>query len=104
MDNAKRVDFPIVPEDDSSLPRVYSNFCVIQHSPYDFTLTFCEVQPLNERDLARAQQAGAVKAPVRARLVVPIQMVPGLIAALDENFRRFQQAINPPPPPQGTPN
>lgn len=104
MDNVKRVDLPIVPDDDSSEPRVYSNFCAIQHSPYDFTLTFCEVQPLSERELARAQQSGSVKAPVRARLVVPIQMIPGLIAALDENFRRFQQAVTPPPTPSGSPN
>lgn len=104
MDAVKRVDFPIVPaEEETALPRVYSNFCAIQHSPYDFTLTFCEVLPLTERDLARAQQAGAVAAPVKARLVIPIQMVPGLIGALDENFRRFQQAMSP-PPPAGSPN
>lgn len=103
MDNTKRIDLPIVPEDDSTLPRIYSNFCAIQHSPYDFTLTFCEVEPLDERNLARARQDGAVKAPVKARLVVPIQMVPGLIAALEENFRRFQAAVAP-PPPAGTAN
>ncbi len=97
MDPVKRIDFPIAPaDDDSAPPRVYSNFCAIQHSPYDFTLTFCEVQPLTERDLARAQQTGAVQAPVKARLVVPIQMIPGLIGALEENFRRFQQAMTPP--------
>jgi hypothetical protein len=103
MDAVKRVDFPIVPADDSDTSRVYSNFCAIQHSPYDFTLTFCEVLPLSERDLAKAQQAGAVAAPVKARLVIPIQMVPGLIGALDENFRRFQQAMSP-PPAAGSPN
>ncbi len=97
MDSGRRIDFPIVPADNAT-PRVYSNFCVIQHSPYDFSLTFCEVEPLDERNLAQAREAGEIKAPVRARLVVPVQMVPGLIAALDENFRRYQQSMTPPNP------
>jgi hypothetical protein len=97
MDSSRRIDFPIVPAD-TDAPRVYSNFCVIQHSPYDFSLTFCEVEPLGERALALAREVGEIKAPVRARLVVPVQMVPGLIAALDENFRRYQQSMTPPDP------
>jgi hypothetical protein len=40
-----------------------------------------------------------VKAPVRARLVVPVQMVPGLIAALQDNFRLYQDSFGPPKGP-----
>ena len=40
-----------------------------------------------------------VKAPVRARMVVPVQMVPGLIAALQENFRLYQESFGPPKGP-----
>jgi hypothetical protein len=93
------VNFTIVPEDDPGLPRVYSNFCSIQHSPFDFTLTFCEMLPLGERDLREAQQSHVVKAPARARMVVPVQMVPGLIAALQENFRLYQESFAAPKGP-----
>jgi hypothetical protein len=98
MDEKQAVNFNIVPDDEQALPgRVYSNFCAIQNSPFDFTLTFCEVLPLSEHDLEQARQKGHVKAPVRVRLAVPAQMVPGLIAALQENFRLFQQSVTPPP-------
>lgn len=95
MDEKRSVNFTIVPDDDSRLPRVYSNFCSIQNSPFDFTLTFCEMLPIGERELQQAQQSQIVKAPVRARMVVPVQMVPGLIAALQENLRMYQESFGP---------
>jgi hypothetical protein len=91
-----QLDFTIVADEDSTVPRVYSNFCAIQNSPFDFTLTFCEMLPPTEKQLREAQTTHVVKAPVRARLVVPVQMVPGLIAALQDNFRLYQQSFNPP--------
>ncbi|HEV8254364.1 MAG TPA: DUF3467 domain-containing protein [Vicinamibacteria bacterium] len=92
----KSVNFTIVPDDEGQVPRIYSNFCAIQNSPFDFTLTFCEMQPIGERELAQAQSTHVVKAPVKARMVVPVQMIPGLIAALQENFRLYQESFGPP--------
>jgi hypothetical protein len=89
----KRINFTVVPDDDAAVPRTYSNFCSIQNSPFDFTLTFCEMLPLGERQLQEAQTNHLVKAPVKARLVLPVQMVPGLIAALQENFRLYQESF-----------
>ena len=91
----KGVDFTVVPEEDTSVARVYSNFCSIQNSPLDFTLTFCEMLPLSERELKQAESSHVVKAPVRVRVVVPVQMLPGLIAALQENFRLYQESFGP---------
>lgn len=97
MDEVKKsVNFTIVPDDDRTTPRIYSNFCSIQNSPFDFTLTFCEMLPIGERDIQQAQDTHIVKAPVRARLVVPVQMIPGLIAALQENHRLYQESYGPP--------
>lgn len=99
MEQGKSVNFTIVPEDNSSIARIYSNFCSIQNSPFDFTLTFCEMLPIGERELQQAQATNVVKAPVRARLVVPVQMIPGLIAALEENFRLYQESFGLPKGP-----
>jgi hypothetical protein len=93
------LNFTVVPDEDTTVPRIYSNFCAIQNSPFDFTLTFCEMLPLGERQVKEAQATHTVKAPVRARLVVPIQMVPGLIAALQDNFRLYQESFGPPKGP-----
>ena len=52
-DKPQQVDFNIVPDDTVEVPRTYSNFCAIQNSPFDFTLTFCDMQPPTERSCAR---------------------------------------------------
>jgi hypothetical protein len=91
-----QLNFTVVPDEETNVPRVYSNFCAIQNSPFDFTLTFCEMLPLGERQVREAQATHTVKAPVRARLVIPTQMVPGLIAALQDNYRLYQESFGPP--------
>ena len=93
------MNFTVVPAEDTSVPRVYSNICSIQNTPFDFTLTFCEMLPLSERELTQAQETHVVHAPVRGRMVVPVQMIPGLIAALQENFRLYQESFGPPKGP-----
>src|SRR5215510_6987006 len=96
MDEARKpVNFTVVPEEGTSEPRIYSNFCSIQNSPFDFTLTFCEMHPLSEGEVQKAQSSGVVKAPIKARLVDPAQMIPGLIAALQENCRLYQESFGP---------
>ena len=95
-DKQQQVDFNIVPDDSVEVPRTYSNFCAIQNSPFDFTLTFCDMQPPTERQLREAQSTHVVRAPVRARIAIPVQMVPGLVTALQDNFRLYQQSFNPP--------
>ena len=90
----KQVNFTIVPDEQPGEPRIYANFCSISHTPFDFTLTFCEVMPLSERDLKAAEAEHVVRAPVRARVVVPVQFVPNLIAALQEHMRVFSETYS----------
>jgi hypothetical protein len=87
----KQVNFTIVPDERPGEPRTYANFCAIAHTPFDFTLTFCEVMPLSEQELREAEQHNTVKAPVRSRVVVPVQFVPTLVAALQEHMRVFAE-------------
>lgn len=88
------VNFTIVPDQSSDVPRTYANFCAVSHTPFDFTLTFCEVQPLSEKDLQDARAERVVRAPVRARLVVPVQFVPNMIAALQEHLRVYSESYS----------
>jgi Protein of unknown function (DUF3467) len=92
VSEAKQINFTIVPDETASVPRTYANFCAISHTPFDFTLTFCEVQPLSERDVRDAQADHVVRAPVRARMVVPVQFVPNMIAALQEHLRVYSES------------
>ena len=96
-DQPKQINFTIVPGEDpasAAAPRTYSNFCSIAHTPFDFTLTFCEVMPLSEKEIRDAEADHVVRAPARAKVVVPPQLVPNLIAALQENWRVFSESYN----------
>ena len=99
MSDRKQINFTIVPDDDPDLARIYANFCAISHTPFDFTLAFCEVLPLSERDIKAAEADHTVKAPVRAKIVLPVQFVPTLIAALQENLRIYSESHSPQPVP-----
>ena len=90
----KQINFTIVPDDNSSEPRTYANFCAIAHTPFDFTLTFCEVMPLSEQEVRSAESEHVVRAPVRAKVVVPVQFMPNLIAALQEHLRVFSESYS----------
>lgn len=95
MADAKPINFTIVPDDDRTLPRTYANFCAISHTPFDVTLTFCEVLPLSPEDVRDAEREHVVRAPVRAKVVLPLSVLPGLLAALQEHMRLLQESSAP---------
>jgi len=94
MSERKQVNFTIVPADEGAQDRTYSNFCAISHTPFDFTLTFCEVLPISEKDVREAGAEHVIKAPVRARIVVPVQFIPNLVAALQEHMRIYSESYS----------
>ena len=65
MDERKQINFTIVPDDRGNAPRIYANLCAISHTPFDFTLSFCEVLPLSERYPAGADQSRRPRASPR---------------------------------------
>jgi hypothetical protein len=92
---SKQINFTIVPADAETqheTRREYANFCAVAHTPFDLTLTFCDVRPLSERDIQTAEASQTVRAPVVARIALPFGVVPGLIAALQEQLRAMQDA------------
>ena len=105
MSEARQINFTIVPDESVEVARVYANYCAIANTPFDFTLTFCEVMPLSEKEIREAESDHVVRAPIRARLVLPVQFVPTLIAALQENMRIYAESHQPPqaPPVPGAP-
>ena len=97
----KQINFTIVPDepgDSSTIRREYANFCAVAHTPFDFTLTFCDVGPLSERDIKTAEASQTVRAPIVTRIALPFSVVPGLIAALQEQMRTVQEAQAAPDP------
>jgi hypothetical protein len=73
----------IIADHSISSPRIYSNYVQVSVSPLDCTLTFCDViGPQSEEEALKMQKTGTLPAPVRAVLVIPTQIVEGLIQAL----------------------
>ncbi|MEZ5317096.1 MAG: DUF3467 domain-containing protein [Vicinamibacterales bacterium] len=92
---SKQINFTIVPDesdDASGNRREYANFCAVAHTPFDLTLTFCDVRPLSEHDVQMAESSQVVRAPVVARIALPFSVIPGLISALQEQMRAIQDA------------
>jgi hypothetical protein len=92
---SKQINFTIVPDEPSDPERgrrLYANFCAVAHTPFDLTLTFCDVRPLSERDIESAEASQTVRAPVVARIALPFGVVTGLVAALQEQMRAVQEA------------
>jgi hypothetical protein len=90
MDERKQINFTIVPDDKGDVPRVYANFCAISHTPFDFTLSFCEVLPLSESDISADDARRA-----RTCSFQDCSAHPGssnLIAALQEHMRVFSES------------
>jgi hypothetical protein len=91
---SKQINFTIVPDEGgepATIRREYANFCAVAHTPFDLTLTFCDVRPLSEQDIKTAEVSQTVRAPVVARIALPFGVVPGLIAALQEQLRSVQE-------------
>lgn len=91
---AKQINFSIVPDESTGGASVYTNFCAVAHTPFDFTLTFCEMAPLSEKDVRAAEAEHVVRAPVKARVVLSPQVLPNLIAALQEQLRAYTESVS----------
>jgi hypothetical protein len=78
-------------------PRVYANYVQVSVSPIDCTLTFCDVMgPTNDEEALRMQKTGTLPAPVRVVLVIPNQIVEGLIQALQAQRDKQQAGMGKP--------
>ena len=54
------------------------------------------MRPLSEKDVEDVPEGGTqtVDAPVKVKVVVPLQLIPALGAALQENFRIYQDSYS----------
>lgn len=85
----------IIPDPSLASPRVYANYVQVSASPIDCTLTFCDViGPQSEEEALRVQKSGVMNSPVRVVVVIPNQIIDGLIQALQA--QRDKQVMSAP--------
>ena len=76
---------------DHSLPseRIYANYMEVQSTPFDLSLTFADAGPV--RDLESAKASGIYNIPVVAEIVVPAGIVPAMIKALADQYKKYKE-------------
>ncbi|MFH1941774.1 MAG: hypothetical protein ABIL68_06680 [bacterium] len=75
-----------------SYPRYYSNHISIHSTPLDFTFRFCEALPIYEKP--KKVQSGEIelKIPIKAEIVIPKEVFPALITAMQVHYEKFTKA------------
>jgi len=69
---------------------IYANFVNVNYTPWDFRVTFGVLKtPLPGVEIEQAQQVGAVQPEVVADLILPANLMHGLIGALRQGFDRY---------------
>ena len=88
----KQINFTIVPDDSADLPADLREFLRdLAHAVRLHAGVLRGAAALRAGHQGRGSRA-QVKAPVRAKIVVPLQVVPNLIAALQEHMRVFSES------------
>lgn len=71
----------------------YANFVQVRVTDYDFVLDFAQLlPPVSEDEATAATKRGAMDIPTRARIVIPVAVVPALIDALQRILGEFAKA------------
>jgi hypothetical protein len=87
----KGVTVAIVPHEKVEMERIYSNFVAVRHTPYDFTLEFCEFLPVSEGSNQEVRKSKQVNAEIKAKILMPTQIIPALIEALADNYDKYEK-------------
>ena len=77
---------------------VYANHVQVNHTPWDFRLTFSVLRapvPGQEQDEVN-KKGGVVHPEAIADIIVPANLMHGLIAALQTNFSSYLDQFGPP--------
>ena len=105
MSDRKQINFTIVPEDDGTEPRTYANFCARQpHAVRLHAHLLRSACRCPKRKFATPRPTTSCARRFARALVLPVQFVPTLIAALQENLRIFSESHQPQPQPPQPPD
>ena len=96
VDKPIGIEVHLVPDPKLELPypRLYSNHISIHSSPFDFTLRFCDALPVYEMPKNLQRGILEVKVPIVAEIIVPLEVFPSLINAMQEHLQKHQEALN----------
>jgi uncharacterized protein DUF3467 len=75
----------------------YANYVGVNHSPWDFRLTFGIVRaPLPGPELEAAQERGNIEPEAVAEIILPANLMASFLTVLRQNFDRYMEAYGVP--------
>lgn len=85
------IEVIIQPDAGLHTERIYANYVDVIHSPFDFTLRFCDMPPIRDFDEHKKNQ-GKLQVPIVSEIAIPAKLVPDLIGALEKQLVVFEDA------------
>jgi Protein of unknown function (DUF3467) len=68
----------------------YANYVNVNHTPWDFRMTFAVVKvPMPGPEVQAAERQGVLEAEAIADVLLPANLMHGLIMALQDNYDRY---------------
>ncbi|MBL6995964.1 hypothetical protein [Desulfobacula sp.] len=89
---AKGVEITLIPNKDTPQSRMYSNFIQVTQTPYDFSLIFCDATPILNYNNTDGKKIHNI--PIVAEIAIPMDLVSGLIGALQTQYDLYKDNID----------
>jgi len=88
-EDGKEKKFPFeLPEFESMPEELYSNHVIINHTNTEYNLFFTRINPVISK--SHIPKGRSAKLDVVARIVLPPQVIEGLISALEKNYKDYK--------------
>jgi len=84
--DGKGVKVTLVPTEGKVSNRVYANYVQIQNTPFDISIRFCDALPLYDKPQTHDVR---LDVPIVAEIVLPYDVVPNFIKALEEKYKHY---------------
>jgi hypothetical protein len=86
------------PQAPDYLRPVYANYATVNHTPWDFRLTFALVRaPMPGPETEAAKKGGGQVTPeVVAEIILPANLMHGFVSAIQGNFDKYLTSYGPP--------
>jgi hypothetical protein len=70
---------------------VYANFVNVSHTPWDYRLTFAQIRPPTSPEESQEALAEGLRPETVAEVIIPANLMAGLMTALKQNFDTYVQ-------------
>lgn len=89
----KEIEIKVQPIKLDEVPGQYVNYMFVVHSDDEFQLYFSEIALPTPSQIPRTENVLTIKTKSKIRLTVAPTVMPKIIDALQENYRRYKERI-----------